>query len=79
MANAYQAEQSEAWLGEWMTLHKNHDEVVLATKYSLAYMAHKKGKLQPNYIGNDIKSLWLSSEASLKKLQTSYIDIVCLY
>ena len=32
-----------------------------------------------HYIGNNLKSLHLSVEASLKKLQTSYIDILYLH
>ncbi|KAL4901173.1 NADP-dependent oxidoreductase domain-containing protein [Aspergillus multicolor] len=35
--------------------------------------------LQSNYVGNSLKSLRLSVEASLTKLQTSYIDILYLH
>lgn len=33
---------------------------------------------QGNYTGNSAKSLHVSIEASLKKLKTTYIDLVCL-
>ncbi|KAE8443889.1 hypothetical protein EG329_001298 [Mollisiaceae sp. DMI_Dod_QoI] len=74
-ANAYQNEESELWLGEWMALRKNRDELVLATKYTGAWQAYKREKIQSNFGGNGSKSLKLSLEASLKKLQTTYVDI----
>lgn len=44
---------------------------------------YKKGdpsiKQKIHYTGNDVKSLHLSVEASLKKLRTSYIDILYLH
>ncbi|KAF8861038.1 voltage-gated shaker-like K+ channel, subunit [Acephala macrosclerotiorum] len=74
-ANAYQNEESETWLGEWMSIRGNRDEIVLATKYTGAFQAYKREKIQSNYGGNGSKSLKLSLEASLRKLQTSYVDI----
>jgi aryl-alcohol dehydrogenase-like predicted oxidoreductase len=90
-ANAYQNEESENWIGEWMAARGNRDEIVLvsllillhpstnsfqATKDSAAYQKYKGAqKIQSNYGGNGSKSLKISLEASLKKLQTSYIDI----
>jgi aryl-alcohol dehydrogenase-like predicted oxidoreductase len=53
--------------------------MVLATKYSSPYMLSEKGKIQSNYGGNGIKSLRLSVDASLKKLQTSYIDLLYVH
>lgn len=38
----------------------------------------KSEKLQSNHVGNNHKSLHLSVEASLKKLQTDYIDLVSI-
>ena len=32
-----------------------------------------------NYVGNNLKNLKLSIEASLKKLRTSYVDILYLH
>ena len=78
-ANGYQAEESEIWLGEWMAARKNRDEIVLATKYSSSYKGHQKEKLQSNYGGNGTKSLRISFEQSLQKLQTNYIDLFYLH
>ena len=78
-ANGYQDGESEIWLGEWMAARGNRDELVLATKYASPYKMAEKGKIQSNYGGNGIKSLRLSVEASLKKLQTSYIDLLYVH
>ncbi|CAO3668954.1 unnamed protein product [Umbelopsis ramanniana] len=78
-ANSYQDEESEMWLGEWMAARKNRDEIVLATKYSSSYKSHDKSKIQSNYGGNGAKSLRVSVELSLQKLQTSYIDLLYLH
>ncbi|KAE9363604.1 Aldo/keto reductase [Stipitochalara longipes BDJ] len=78
-ANAYQDGESEMWLGEWMAARGNRDELVLATKYSSGYKLAEKGKIQSNYGGNGIKSLRVSVEASLNKLQTSYIDLLYVH
>ena len=76
-ANSYQAEQSESWLGEWMTKTGRRDELVIATKYTSPYKLVSEPKLiQTNFGGSSAKSLHVSVEASLKKLQTSYIDLV---
>jgi aryl-alcohol dehydrogenase-like predicted oxidoreductase len=74
-ANAYRDGQSEEWLGEWMKSRGNRDEIVLASKYTSNYQGHENSKIQSNYSGNNIKSMKLSLEASLKKLQTNYLDI----
>jgi len=78
-ANAYQNGESETRLGEWMNLRKNRDDLVIATKYSRPYLIHEKNRIQSNYGGNNIKSLRLSVDASLAKLQTSYIDLLYLH
>jgi aryl-alcohol dehydrogenase-like predicted oxidoreductase len=62
-----------------MASRGNRDEMVLATKYSSPYMLAEKGKIQSNYGGNGIKSLRLSVDASLRKLQTSYIDLLYVH
>ncbi|KAF4544683.1 putative glucose-methanol-choline oxidoreductase:gmc oxidoreductase protein [Lasiodiplodia theobromae] len=72
-ANSYQEEESEKWLGEWMALRKNRDDLVLATKYTQFYKPD--AKIRYNYQGNHRKSMYHSLENSLKNLQTSYIDI----
>lgn len=54
------------------------DQIVLATKYTSGYRMHHKDEIQANFVGNNAKSLKLSVEASLRKLKTSYIDLVRL-
>lgn len=76
---SYQNEESETWLGEWMTARKNRDEMVIATKYSSSYKKYLKEKLQSNYGGNSAKAMKISVEQSLKKLQTNYVDIFYLH
>jgi aryl-alcohol dehydrogenase-like predicted oxidoreductase len=78
-ANAYQNGESEEWLGEWLTSRNCRDEMVIATKFSSPYLMHQKEKIQSNFGGNGTKSLRISVENSLKKLQTSYIDLLYLH
>lgn len=56
----------------------NRDEMVVATKYCGPWQQHEgtSHKLQSNFGGGNSKNLHLSVEASLKKLRTSYIDLV---
>ncbi|KAH9985162.1 Aldo/keto reductase [Russula vinacea] len=74
-ANNYQDESSEEFIGEWAEKRGIRDQL-----YSTNY---KRGKDQithkVNYAGNHAKSLHLSVEASLKKLRTSYIDILYVH
>src|SRR5882672_573007 len=60
-ANFYTNGTSEKFLGEFIQGHR--ESVVLATKYSNAAP------------GNDRKSMMQAVEASLKRLQTDYIDL----
>lgn len=77
-ANHYQAEESETWLGEWLSRTGRRDEMVIATKYTSGFKTYLGNKvMQSNFGGNSAKSLHVSVEASLKKLQTTYIDLVC--
>lgn len=78
-ANGYQDGESEEWVGEWMASRGCRDEMVVATKYSSAYQLHKKEKIQSNFVGNGAKSLRVSVDTSLERLQTSYIDILYLH
>ncbi|KAL5333463.1 Aldo/keto reductase [Aspergillus crustosus] len=80
-ANCYQDKQSEEWICEWMQSRGNRDQMVIATKYTNGYRAaHFDVKpIQSNYVGNSMKSMHLSVEASLKKLQTEYIDVLYLH
>ncbi len=74
-ANIYHEGESEEWLGQWMAEHGNRDEIVLATKYANPYKAPSTVTQKSNLGGNGLKTMRLSIEASLKRLQTSYIDI----
>ncbi|KAL9599309.1 MAG: hypothetical protein Q9219_003936 [cf. Caloplaca sp. 3 TL-2023] len=79
-ANNYQGEESETWIGEWMAKRKNRDELVLATKFTSVYPGPGNPvQIKVNHSGNHAKSLRLSVEASLKKLQTDYIDLLYVH
>ena len=79
-ANNYQDEESETWIGEWMKERGIRDEIVLATKFSTFFAAKGPEKhIKGNFNGNHSKSLKLSVDASLKKLQSSYIDLLYLH
>src|SRR6202041_1660008 len=67
-ANFYTNGTSETFLGEFMQGHR--ESVVLATKYSNAAPGN-----DPNAAGNHRKSMMRALEASLKRLQTDYIDL----
>ena len=54
--------------------------MVIATKYSLAYKALSGPSLQQSNFGsNNSKSMHISVEASLKKLQTTYLDLLYVH
>ncbi|PON22573.1 aldo/keto reductase [Trichoderma gamsii] len=79
-SNNYQLGESETIIGEWMKKRENRDELVIATKYTTNYEnAPDSKKIKANYTGNGSKSLHVSVEASLKKLQTDYIDILYVH
>jgi aryl-alcohol dehydrogenase-like predicted oxidoreductase len=71
-ANVYTNGTSERLLGEFMADHR--DRVVLATKYTNAAPGN-----DPNAAGNHRKSMTRAVEASLKRLQTDYIDLYWLH
>jgi aryl-alcohol dehydrogenase-like predicted oxidoreductase len=68
-ANLYTNGTSEQFVGEFIRGHR--ESVVLATKYSNAM----PGGNDPNAAGNHRKSMMQALEASLKRLQTDYIDL----
>lgn len=78
-ANGYQNGESEERLGNWMKANNNRDEMVIATKFTTPYMGGEPSKIQANFAGNGSKSMKMSLEASLKKMQTSYVDILYLH
>ena len=67
-ANLYTNGESESFLGEFMKDHRQ--SVVLATKYTNAAPG-----TDPNAAGNQRKNMVQAVEASLKRLQTDYIDL----
>jgi len=67
-ANFYTNGTSERFLGEFIQGHR--ESVVLATKYSNATPGN-----DPNAAGNHRKSMMQAVEASLRRLQTDYIDL----
>ncbi|KAE8354739.1 NADP-dependent oxidoreductase domain-containing protein [Aspergillus coremiiformis] len=79
-ASSYQGGESEKWLGEWLRTTGRRDEMVIATKYTSAFKQKSDPtKQQSNFGGNSAKSLRLSVEASLEKLQTPYVDILYVH
>lgn len=74
-ANAYQDGQSEEWIGEWLAKTGRRDELVIATKYALGYPTEKRQQTG-NIGGSGTKSMYLNIEKSLKRLQTTYVDLV---
>jgi aryl-alcohol dehydrogenase-like predicted oxidoreductase len=67
-ANFYTNGTSERFLGEFMQGHR--ESVVLTTKYTNAAPGS-----DPNAAGNHRKSMMHAVEASLKRLQTDFIDL----
>lgn len=76
----YQDEESEQWIGEWLAKRGMRDEIVLATKYSCGYKLNSSpNRIQSNFGGNGSKSLHLSLEDSLRKLRTTYVDLLYVH
>ena len=71
-ANRYTEGSSERYVGEF--IKEDRDHFVLATKYTL----HDKIG-DPNYSGNHRKNMIRSVDASLKRLDTDYIDLLWLH
>ncbi|KAL8751894.1 MAG: hypothetical protein Q9184_005907 [Pyrenodesmia sp. 2 TL-2023] len=80
-ASNYQAEESEQWLGEWMEERGRRDEMVIATKYCGPWKLHEgtSHMLQSNFGAGATKNLHICVEASLKKLRTTYIDLLYVH
>ncbi|EIT77608.1 voltage-gated shaker-like K+ channel [Aspergillus oryzae 100-8] len=66
-------------LDYFITQRQNRDQLVLASKFSSSYKNHESDKLQSTYGGNGGKSMRVSLELSLQKLQTSYIHLFYLH
>ena len=79
-ANNYQNEESEKYIGKWMAARGNRDLLFVATKFTNSYRTHELGTGKTvNYGGNHKKSLYLSVADSLRKLQTTYIDLLYVH
>lgn len=66
---------SEKFVGEFIA--SDRDYFVVATKYSLR--PQHANKMDPNFGGNNRKNLMRSVDASLKRLNTDYIDLLYLH
>jgi aryl-alcohol dehydrogenase-like predicted oxidoreductase len=63
-----------------MASRGSRDQIVLATKFSTGYKTYRGPELiQSNYGGNGTKSMRQSLRDSLKKLQTTYVDVLYLH
>lgn len=71
-ANYYTRGTSEKFLGEFIT--SDRDYYVLATKYTLS-----TDPKNPNASGNQRKNMMQALNASLKRLNTDYVDIYWLH
>ncbi|PWN25420.1 putative AAD14-putative aryl-alcohol reductase [Jaminaea rosea] len=79
-ANAYTRGESERILGSWMTSRKNREEIVLATKFTARWRDQRDGaRIMSNFTGNSTKSLRHSLDASLRNLQTNYVDVLYVH
>jgi aryl-alcohol dehydrogenase-like predicted oxidoreductase len=71
-ANNYTDGTSETFVGEFVA--RERDRFVIATKYTLS-----KNKDDPNAGGNQRKNMMRSVEASLRRMNTEYIDLLWLH
>ncbi|KAH9477950.1 Aryl-alcohol dehydrogenase [NADP(+)] [Psilocybe cubensis] len=79
-ANNYQDETSELFVGEWAEKRGIRDQLFIATKYTTNFKARNPSvEQQILYVGNNAKSMHISVEASLKKLRTTYIDLLYVH
>lgn len=67
-ANRYTEGTSERWLGEFVKSERHH--FVVATKYTLRDQTG-----DPNFAGSHRKNMMRSVEASLRRLDTDFIDL----
>jgi aryl-alcohol dehydrogenase-like predicted oxidoreductase len=73
-ANFYTQGKSEQMIGKFITDKKLRDRIVVATKFTL-----NTEPGNPNGGGNGRKNIYQSLEASLRRLQTDYIDLYWLH
>jgi aryl-alcohol dehydrogenase-like predicted oxidoreductase len=76
----YQDESSEMFIGEWAEKRGIRDQLFIATKYTTNYKSRDPNVQQKVlYVGNNAKTMYMSVEASLKKLRTKYIDLLYMH
>ncbi|KAJ3848523.1 aryl-alcohol dehydrogenase [Lentinula lateritia] len=77
-ANIYQEGSSEEFIGEWMEQRDIRSQMIIATKYT-NIPGRTRGvplaKQKVNFVGNNLKSMRVSLDISLKRLRTDYVDI----
>jgi aryl-alcohol dehydrogenase-like predicted oxidoreductase len=73
-ANLYTQGKSEQMVGKFIADKKLRDRIVLATKFTF-----NTEPGNPNSGGNGRKNIYQSLEASLRRLQTDYIDLYWLH
>ncbi|KAJ7886219.1 NADP-dependent oxidoreductase domain-containing protein [Mycena olivaceomarginata] len=75
-----QDESSESFIGEWAEKRGIRDQLVISTKYTTNFKDRNNAIANKiNYFGNNIKSMHISVDASLKKFRTTYIDILYVH
>ncbi|KAK0449031.1 Aldo/keto reductase [Desarmillaria tabescens] len=84
-ANTYQDQSSEEFIGEWTEKRGIRDPSPACHCYQgKSFPASSFLQLNPqttpmNYVGNSTNSMHISVKASLKKLRTTYIDILYVH
>jgi len=78
-ASLYTNGSSERLVGEFV--HSDREHFVVATKYTLTPAPNQGDttSIRPNSSGNQRKNMMQSVEASLKRLNTDYIDVLYLH
>ncbi|KAJ2925931.1 hypothetical protein H1R20_g11156, partial [Candolleomyces eurysporus] len=75
-ANSYHDGRSEEFIGEWAETKGIRDQLFIATKYTNNPRLHDPNVPQKiMYSGNNVKSMHIAVESSLKNLKTTYIDL----
>lgn len=78
-ANLYTNGTSEEYVGDF--IHSDREHFVVATKYTLTPAPNQGDttSIRPNASGNHRKNMMHAVEASLKRLNTEYIDILYVH
>ncbi|MEO0561365.1 MAG: aldo/keto reductase [Chloroflexota bacterium] len=77
-ANLYTNGTSEKYVGEF--IKADREALIVATKYTLTGARNRNEReTRPNVIGNHRKSMVQAVEASLKRLDTDYIDLLYVH